>query len=92
MLNYGYGILQSEIQIRAVVDGYDPTIGILHDGREGEPAFIFDLMEPHRAQVDRKILRFVRETEFDQADFTINQDGVCRLNPEMAKVVVSLIK
>jgi CRISPR-associated protein Cas1 len=44
MLNYAYAVLQSKIQINAIADGYDPTIGIMHEGNNGSPAFIFDLI------------------------------------------------
>jgi CRISPR/Cas system-associated endonuclease Cas1 len=33
ILNYAYTVLQGEIQIEAVAEGYDPTIGIMHEGR-----------------------------------------------------------
>lgn len=49
ILNYAYGVLQSEIQINAIAEGYDPTIGIMYERRDGSWAFIFDLMEPQRA-------------------------------------------
>jgi hypothetical protein len=44
-----------------------------------------DLMEPQRPIVDRKVLEFVQAKTFHPADFTIRSDGVCRLNPEMAR-------
>jgi CRISPR-associated protein Cas1 len=47
-------------------------------------------MEPRRPIVDRKVLEFVQEHTFHPADFTIRSDGVCRLNPEMARRVVRL--
>jgi CRISPR-associated protein Cas1 len=88
ILNYAYTVLQSQIQINAVADGYDPTIGIMHEGSGGSPAFVFDLMEPERPLVDRKMLEFVKGHVFDPADFVIRSDGVCRLNPEMARHIV----
>lgn len=48
-------------------------------------------MEPQRPIVDRKILEFVQSQTFHPADFTIRTDGVCRLNPELAKIVVKLL-
>ena len=30
MLNYAYAVLESEIRIKAISEGYDPTIGIMH--------------------------------------------------------------
>ena len=53
ILNYAYTVLESELRIKAVADGYDPTIGIMHEGRDGSSKFVFDLMEPERPHVDR---------------------------------------
>jgi CRISP-associated protein Cas1 len=90
ILNYAYTVLQSDIQIKAISEGYDPTIGIMHEGHDGSAAFVFDLMESTRPLVDRRILEFVKEHIFHPADFVIRSDGVCRLNPEMARCVVGL--
>jgi CRISPR-associated protein Cas1 len=46
ILNYAYTVLESELRIKAIADGYDPTIGIMHEGRDGSSKFVFDLMEP----------------------------------------------
>ena len=91
ILNYAYAALESEIRIKAISDGYDPTIGIMHEGSDGSSKFVFDLMEPERPKVDRTALDFVKATVFDAADFTIRSDGVCRLNPEMARIVVAKV-
>lgn len=91
ILNYAYAVLQSKIQINAISDGYDPTIGIMHEGNSGSAAFIFDLMEPERAATDRNILEFIKGHVFDPADFVIRSDGVCRLNPEMARCAVAIL-
>jgi len=90
-LNYAYAVLQSQLQIEVIAEGYDPTIGIMHEGRNGSSAFIFDLMEPYRPLVDRKVLEFVKEHTFKPADFVIRSDGVCRLNPEMARTAAGLV-
>lgn len=42
MLNYAYTVLQSGIRIKAISEGYDPTIGIMHEGANGSAAFVFD--------------------------------------------------
>ena len=88
IVNYAYAALESEIRIRAISDGYNPTIDIMHEGSDGSSKFIFDLMEPERPKVDRAVLDFVTGHVFDPADFVIRSDGVCRLNPEMARMVV----
>ena len=35
ILNYAYAVLQSQVQIKAVADGYDPMLGIMHYERDG---------------------------------------------------------
>jgi CRISP-associated protein Cas1 len=88
ILNYAYTVLESELRIKAIADGYDPTIGIMHEGRDGSSKFVFDLMEPERPKVDRAVVDFVKATVFDPADFTIRSDGVVRINPQLARAVV----
>lgn len=83
-------LLQSQVPIRLVAEGYDPMLGIMHSDRDDAPAFVFDMMEPERAKVDRAVLDFVKATVFDPADFTIRSDGVVRLNPELARHVAGL--
>jgi CRISPR/Cas system-associated endonuclease Cas1 len=91
ILNYAYAVLESEIRIKAIFEGYDPTIGIMHEGGDGSSKFIFDLLEPERPKIDRAVLDFVKGHVFDPADFVIRADGVCRLNPEMARMVVAKV-
>ena len=59
ILNYAYAVLQSQVQIKAVADGYDPMLGIMHSDRDDAPAFVFDMMEPERPKVDRAVLGFL---------------------------------
>jgi CRISPR-associated protein Cas1 len=47
-------------------------------------------MEPMRPVVDRAVLDLINETTFTCADFSIQPDGVCRLNPELARRVTQL--
>jgi CRISPR-associated protein Cas1 len=90
LLNYAYAVLQSRVQIRLVTEGYDPMLGIMHYDRDGAPAFVFDLMEPERPKVDRAVLAFLKSEALHPADFTIREDGVVRLNPELAKQVAQI--
>lgn len=85
MLNYAYAVLRSQVQIEAAAEGYDPRRGIMHHDRDDAQALVFDLMEPRRAVVDAAVLGFVRDTELVGADFSIRDDGICRLVPQLAK-------
>lgn len=91
MLNYAYGVLQAQLQIRALSGGFDPTVGIMHHAYRDGPAYVFDLMEPERPKVDAALLLFLAQQEFSAADFTLRSDGVVRLSPQLARRVVDLV-
>ena len=90
ILNYAYAVLQSQVQIKTVAEGYDPMLGIMHHDRDGAPAFVFDMMEPVRPKVDKAVLAFLRTAELHPVDFTIWRDGVVRLNPQLARKIAAL--
>ncbi len=88
MLNYAYGILEAQTRVQAIAEGYDPSIGIMHDRVNPERhSFLFDLMEPHRPVVDRAVLKLITEETFSGSDFILQSDGICRLNPELARTI-----
>jgi CRISPR-associated endonuclease Cas1 len=88
ILNYAYAVLESEVRIKVIAEGYDPSIGYLHMQNEKRPdPLVFDLMEPLRPVIDRRLLEFAQSHTFHPADFTIRSDGVCRLNPELASQI-----
>jgi CRISPR-associated protein Cas1 len=91
MLNYAYAVLEAQVRIRLVSEGYDPTIGIMHHAYRNGPAFVLDHMEPLRPVVDREVLKIALGSELHPADFILTSDGVCRLNPQLAKVVVQAV-
>jgi CRISP-associated protein Cas1 len=33
-MNYAYAILESRVRIKCVAEGYDPTLGIGHEGHD----------------------------------------------------------
>jgi CRISPR-associated endonuclease Cas1 len=90
ILNYAYGVLESQIRIAATSQGFDPSIGYLHASRPGRVALVYDLMEPLRPEVDRIVLQFIRKHKFTPNDFMLTAKGVCRLHPQMARKVVSM--
>jgi CRISPR-associated protein Cas1 len=62
----------------------------MHETREASSAFVFDMMEPERPKIDRAVLEFVKANALHPSGFTIRKDGVCRLNPEKARRLVTL--
>ena len=47
-------------------------------------------MEPMRPVVDRAVLQLIDNVTFTGADSSIQHDGVCRMNPELARRVAQL--
>jgi CRISP-associated protein Cas1 len=62
----------------------------MHEGSDGSSKFIFDLIEPERRKVDRAVLGFVRAYVSIPPTLSF-ADGVCRLNLEMARMVVRIL-
>jgi CRISP-associated protein Cas1 len=56
-LNYGYGILYSQVERALVLAGLDPYGGFVHVDRPGKPSLALDLIEEFRAPVvDRTVV------------------------------------
>ncbi len=57
MLNYGYGILYSQIWSAAILAGLEPFAGFMHVDRPGKPSLVLDLIEEFRQPVvDRVVI------------------------------------
>src|SRR5271166_3935828 len=70
--------------------------GLTHYPQQRETFRFFrgDLSLPERIILldgSVSVLDFVKTHAFDPADFVIRSDGVCRLNPEMARMVVARV-
>lgn len=90
ILNYAYGVLESQLRIATIAAGLDPMIGYLHACHPGRVALVYDLMEPLRPQVDRLVLNFVGTHTFTPNDFVLTAQGVCRLYPQLARTIAGL--
>ncbi|MGO4439996.1 CRISPR-associated endonuclease Cas1 [Rhizobium sp. RAF56] len=91
LLNYAYQVAESELLIQSVSEGFDPTIGILHESQPNRNSFLLDLIELERAQIDFQIFNFVRSNVFSADDFTIAKDGTVLLNPQLARYVALMV-
>jgi CRISP-associated protein Cas1 len=91
MLNYGYAVLESQAQMAVIAAGLDPTIGFMHAQHPGRLALVLDLMEPMRPVVDRVVLGFFQSQAVSPTDFILRDDGVCRLNPQLARMVATKV-
>ena len=60
LLNYGYGILYSQVWGAVINAGLEPFAGFLHVDRPGKPSLVLDLVEEFRHPVvDRSVIAYV---------------------------------
>jgi CRISPR-associated protein Cas1 len=87
ILNYCYRLAEMECRLAALAVGLDPGLGFLHTDYPGRDALALDLLEPVRAEVERYVLRLVRERRFRKADFVELPDGHVRVLAPLTHVL-----
>ena len=83
-LNYGYGILYSQIERALVLAGLDPYAGFAHVDRPGKPSLKFDAIEEFRAPiVDRMVFGLANKgVKFEQDERGYLTEGTRKLLAE----------
>lgn len=85
ILNYSFGILESQVRTAIQSVGLDPMLGYLHACYPGRVALVYDAMEPLRPRAEKLVLEFLQRQAFSPRDFILLEKGVCRLHPQLAK-------
>jgi CRISPR-associated protein Cas1 len=82
LLNYGYGVLYSQVERSCIIAGLDPYVGFLHTDNYNKRSFVFDLIELFRTHIDKTIVNLfmkkqVSENHFDPVPggFYLNKEG-----------------
>lgn len=92
MLNYGYGILYSEIEKACILAGIDPYLGLLHSDRYGKPSMVLDIIESFRQPlVDRAIITLFVQKQVKEADTEVSGNSIILSKSGKAKVVESVL-
>lgn len=87
LLNYGYGILRSQVERAVMYAGLDPFGGYVHADRPGKPSLALDVIEEFRqTAVDRAVIGLVNR------QFTIEQDEQHLLSLETRKAFAEHIQ
>jgi CRISPR-associated protein Cas1 len=77
LLNYGYGILYSQIERAVALAGLEPYAGFLHTDRSGKPSLVLDLIEEFRQiAVDRVVFGLAAR------DYTVGREEGGALDAE----------
>lgn len=86
MLNYLYGILETEVRLAILAIGLDPGMALLHSDLKSRDSFVFDVIEPLRPMIDGYLLELLKKRTFKAKDFHETRQGVVRIMPDLAKV------
>src|SRR5713101_6283093 len=94
LLNYGYGILYSQVWGSLMNAGLEPFAGFLHVDRPGKPSLVLDMIEEFRQPiVDRAVIALIGKGVAldvqdgmltDEARRTVAQAVLERLDSEVA--------
>lgn len=98
MLNYGYGIMYSNVERACILAGLDPFIGIMHVDNYNRQAFVFDLIEMYRIYIDQIVFKLfttkkIKKDYFDKVEggLYLNKSGkevlIGKYNEEMEKKI-----
>lgn len=83
ILNYLYGLAETEAIFACLAVGLDPGIGVLHADQKARASFALDLMEPVRPLIDERVLELLQDHHFRASDFAETRRGGCRLTPHL---------
>jgi len=82
LLNYGYGVLYSQVERSCIIAGLDPYVGFLHTDNYNKLSFVFDLIEIFRTHVDKTVINLFMKKQvsmkyFDPVPggFYLNKEG-----------------
>ena len=91
LLNYGYGILYSQIWGAVLNAGLEPFAGFLHVDRPGKPSLVLDLVEEFRQPVvDRTVIAYVNlGTSIGMKDGLLDADTRKSIGDKIVERLVS---
>ena len=83
LVNYGYSVLQNQVQGKIDMRGLDSSIGMIHSSHGNKKALSFDIMEEWRPViVDSLAMHCLSSREIGEQHFELMVDGSLRLTRE----------
>ncbi|MDP2844886.1 MAG: CRISPR-associated endonuclease Cas1, partial [Candidatus Methanoperedens sp.] len=90
LLNYGYGVLYSQVEKACIIAGLDPYMGFLHTDNYNKKSFVFDLIEIFRIHIDRTVMNLFSKKQVHEGLFDKIPGGLY-LNKEGKTVLISAV-
>ena len=79
LLSLAYTLLLSEVRQALLIEGFDPSLGFLHQEYPGREALALDFQEIFRPAVDAFVLRWLHKTPPGRSSFYYRREEGCRL-------------
>ena len=90
LLNYGYGVLYSQVEKACIIAGLDPYMGFLHTDNYNKKSFVFDLIEIFRIYIDRTVMNLFSKKQVHEGLFDKIPGGLY-MNKEGKAVLISAV-
>ena len=90
LLNYGYGVLYSQVERACIIAGLDPYVGFLHTDNYNKRSFVFDLIELYRTHIDRTVVNLFSKKQVSDTYFDSVPGGLY-LNKEGKAVLIGAV-
>ncbi|WP_374165236.1 CRISPR-associated endonuclease Cas1 [Arcticibacter sp. MXS-1] len=87
-LNYGFGILYSQVEKVLMIAGLDPYVGFLHRDDYNQKSMVYDFIEPYRIFVETTVFRLFSAKKVNKAHIEEITNGVS-LNKEGKELLVN---
>jgi CRISP-associated protein Cas1 len=87
-LNYLYGVAEHLLLCSIRAAGLDPACAFLHADNAYRDSLVYDLIEPHRAEIDAKVLNFFDRTTLQRGDVIMLPRGQIMLNKELCRYLI----
>jgi len=92
LLNYGYAVLESEVQKDLNSIGLDPSISFLHELSNSRASLVYDVQELYRWLVDLSVIQLLEEKKLKKSDFIVTENYNIRLSETTAKALIEKIQ
>lgn len=75
LLNFGYHLLFSRINVLVRGEGLNPYLSFLHEPTDRYESLVSDIQEVFRSHIDRMVIRLINMSMITAQDFTQNDAG-----------------
>jgi CRISPR-associated protein Cas1 len=75
LLNFGYHLLFSRLNVLLRGEGLNPYLSFLHEPTERYESFVSDIQEVFRVHIDRLVVRLINNSMISATDFVENEAG-----------------